>query len=301
MYVEDKKMSIRGGMAIAVPGELRGYAELHRFIGTLAALEGTLRGRNPSCQAWLPHGSAPLPNALRGRPEIKGPHLRTISDPETGELLQEGEMVKQEDLARTLEAVATYGPDYFYHGDFAQSIINEIQENGKFSTLPWSLLFPVGGMITLDDLANYKVEWAPPVRARFKGGLTLYSAPPPGSGAVLAFILGIMDQFRSSGRAALPDDVLTLHRFAEACKFAYAKRALLGGAKSIECDELVRHLTSPELAQRARSLIDDMQTFSRPEYYGFVNESQEQDHGTAHATFWGPDGDVIAVSSTVNY
>ncbi|XP_077534255.1 scoloptoxin SSD14-like isoform X2 [Haemaphysalis longicornis] len=290
MYVKDKKMSIRGGMAIAVPGELRGYAELHRSLNGSLPWKELFEDAIRVARHGFPMG-AHLANALREGRKIKGPLAdnirRVFSDPETGELLQEGEMVKQEDLARTLEAVATYGPDYFYHGDFAQSIINEIQENG--------------GMITLDDLANYKVEWAPPVRSRFKGGLTLYSAPPPGSGAVLAFILGIMDQFRSSGRAALPDDVLTLHRFAEACKFAYAKRALLGGAKSIECDELVRHLTSPELAQRARSLIDDMQTFSRPEYYGFVNESQEQDHGTAHATFWGPDGDVIAVSSTVNY
>ncbi|XP_077535849.1 scoloptoxin SSD14-like isoform X4 [Haemaphysalis longicornis] len=90
-------------------------------------------------------------------------------------------------------------------------------------------------------------------------------------------------------------------RFAEACKFAYAKRALLGDNKGQELEELVGNLTSQEFAAKASASINDEETFADPARYGFVNESQPPDHGTAHATFWGPDGDVIAVSTTVNY
>lgn len=291
MFVKDKTKSVLGGLAVGVPGELRGYEALHRRLNGSLPWKALFADAIRLARHGFPVGSH-LANALRGQEKVNKDHLgdnirRAFTNPETGELLQEGELVKQEDLAITLESVAEYGAEYFYKGKFAEALVKEIQNKG--------------GVITEKDLMDYSVEWMKPVSAQFRDDLTMFSVPPPGSGAVLAYILGIVDALRTAKGVPLSDDVLTLHRFAEACKFAYAKRALLGDNKGQELEQLVGNLTSQDFAAKASASINDEKTFADPAHYGFVNESQPPDHGTAHATFWGPDGDVIAVSSTVNY
>lgn len=290
MFVKNKKGSLFGGLAIGVPGELRGYYELHRRLNGSLPWKELFTDAIRLARDGFPMG-AHLANALRESQNtdtvLKENIRKTFSNPETGELLAEGELVTLKDLAKTLELIAEYGPDYFYEGEFAEKLVSEVQNNG--------------GMLTMEDLRNYQVKWEKPVTARFKGGMTMYSAPPPASGAVLAYILGIMDAFRPSPGSFLDDTVTTLHRFAEACKFAYAKRALLGDPSFVHCEPLVRNMSSREYAANARYKISDEQTFSDPHYYGFVDEVSKPDKGTAHATFWGADGDVIVASSTVNY
>ncbi|XP_037560666.1 scoloptoxin SSD14 isoform X3 [Dermacentor silvarum] len=290
MYVNNKKGSLYGGLAVAVPGELRGYQALHRHLNGTLPWKELFRDAIRLARHGFPMG-AHLANALREKrtvdPVLEANVRKAFSDPETGDLLAEGELVTLKDLANTLEQIAEKGPDYFYEGELAENIVKEVQANG--------------GILTMEDLRRYQVSWEKPVTARFKGGMTMLSAPPPASGAVLAYILGIMDAFRSSPKSLLEDSVTTLHRFAEACKFAYAKRALLGDPKFVQCEQLVRNMSSHQFSSEARYKIDDDRTFSDPHYYGFVDEVMKPDKGTAHATFWGPDGDVIVVSSTVNY
>lgn len=286
MFVDNKTLATRGGLSVAVPGELRGYQAL------LRELHGAL--------SWREHFDDAIRLARHGFPV--GPHLaaalqkskddlseslkKVFWNDETNDTLSEGELLVQPDLANTLEAIADKGPDYFYKGDFAEATVKEIQQNG--------------GVLAMSDLKRYAVSWETPVRTSFQDGRTLYSVPAPASGAVLAYILGIMDGFRASPDDLLPDDGLTLHRFVEACKFAFAQRALLGDGKFVKVEELQHLLASPDFAEAARNLINDSCTHDDPSYYGFVNEPQVDDTGTAHASFWGHNGDVISVTSTVN-
>ncbi|KAL1467073.1 hypothetical protein MTO96_005931 [Rhipicephalus appendiculatus] len=249
MYVKNKKGSLFGGLAIAVPGELRGYYELHRHLNGALPWKELFTDAIRLARDGYPMG-AHLANALRESQNadnvLKENIRKTFSNPETGELLAEGELVTLKDLAQTLELIAEYGPDYFYEGEFAEKLVSEVQNNG--------------GILTMEDLKNYQVKWEKPVTARFKGGMTLYSAPPPASGAVLAYILGIMDAFRPSPGSFLDDTVTTLHRFAEACKFAYAKRARLGDPSFVNCEQLVQNMSSRAFAADARYKIDDERT-----------------------------------------
>merc|ERR1712083_1074807 len=84
-----------------------------------------------------------------------------------------------------------------------------------------------GGIITLEDLANYRVQWEEPTTHKLKNlGYTLISSPPPGSGAILSSILGVMDAYQPT-----PMDrhsAKAWHRFIEATKFGYAKRTEMG-------------------------------------------------------------------------
>lgn len=286
MFIGNKTLARRGGLSVAVPGELRGYRSLLRELhGTLMwrehfedairlARQGFPVGRNLA--AVLQQHKGDLSDSLR----------KVFWNDATNDTYAEGEILVQRDLADTLEAIAEKGTDFFYKGDFAEQMVKEIQENG--------------GVMTKNDLRRYTVSWEAPVQTTFQDGLTLYSVPAPASGAVLAHLLGVMDAFRTSPDELLPDDALTLHRFVEACKFAYARRALLGDRRFVRVEELQYNLTSQEFAMAVRNMINDSCTFEDPAHYGFVNKTLPEDSGTAHATFWSDIGDVIAITSTIN-
>ncbi|XP_077534514.1 scoloptoxin SSD14-like [Haemaphysalis longicornis] len=285
--------SVWGGLAIAVPGELRGYQELHERLNGSICWKDLFTDAVTLARCGFAVGShlaAALEEGNRTLTKYKiplPPNFKKVFWNESEQrMLKEGEWCIQKDLAATLEAVANNeSADYFYEGPFAESLVKEINASG--------------GIITTDDLKNYTAEWKEAVNTTFVGDYTMFSAPPPGSGAVLAYLLGIMDQYRNLSLFCFDDSILTMHRFAESCKFAYAQRSLLGDTK--KSSEVVRNLTSPDFARAAKEKINDNRTFDDPAYYGYLNETQQPDHGTAHATVWGDDGVVIAVSSTINF
>jgi gamma-glutamyltranspeptidase/glutathione hydrolase len=87
-----------------------------------------------------------------------------------GKLPEPGTRLANEDLARTLEEFAARGRDGFYRGRVAELIVTASREGG--------------GVLTLDDLANYEARISEPVQMDFRG-YTLVCAPPPASGAAL--------------------------------------------------------------------------------------------------------------------
>lgn len=84
----------------------------------------------------------------------------------------------------------------------------------------------LGGILTLEDLAQYEARWEDPVSVHLDSlASTLYSVPPPGSGAVLGSILNILDNFNIRPGDDIP---LLYHRMVEAFKWAFATRTELG-------------------------------------------------------------------------
>lgn len=153
------------------------------------------------------------------------------------------------------------------------------------------------------DLENYQVSWETPVTADLPNtdGLKLATSPPPGSGAVLAAILGITGGYNTE-----PSDrrkPLTWHRFIEACKFSYAKRTFLGDWNyqpvEEEVQQAVTNLTSSSWQSWVRSRISENTTHHDLEFYGarFLNV---EDGGTSHTSIISPSGDAVAVTSTIN-
>ncbi|KAH8039399.1 hypothetical protein HPB51_006419 [Rhipicephalus microplus] len=141
MYVNNKKGSLFGGLAVAVPGELRGYYELHqRLKGVLPWKEfGYVNDIDHSCLVTLVFGRHLKANHREIDPaSFSRATQKTFTNPETGELLAEGELVTLKDLADTLEMIAENGPDYFYEGEFAERLVREVQENGKFASFVYT-------------------------------------------------------------------------------------------------------------------------------------------------------------------
>ena len=132
---------------------------------------------------------------------LSDPGLRSVFvNPRTGLLWEEGDVYTFPALGRTLRAIALNGAREFYEGETAVRLVRDIQA--------------AGGIITMEDLAGYRVRWEEPVEHRLRNlGYTVLSSPPPGSGAILTSILGVMDAYQPTARDK--HRPLTWHRYWE--------------------------------------------------------------------------------------
>lgn len=88
--------------------------------------------------------------------------------------------------------------------------------------------------------------WREPVSAELQGGTQFYSVPPPGSGALIAFILNILDGygFSSKSVADVPSTVTTYHRIIEAFKHAFGFRTKLGDSDFVDVRKVLLYFYS---------------------------------------------------------
>ena len=92
--------------------------------------------------------------------------------------MEEGDLLKQPELSKTLEKIANEGPDYFYNSDFTNELVKELQEDG--STL------------TVEDFQTYEVKIREVIVTDY-GNLKVHGIPLPGGGPITALILNILD------------------------------------------------------------------------------------------------------------
>lgn len=283
-----KHPSITGGLAVGVPGELRGYWEAWKKYGRLAwpkivepAIQFSCNGYNMSKHQ---HDMLSFrKSSIKDDPNLS----EAFIDPETNSYKHVGSLVRFNKLCSTLRLIASEGGDVLNNGPLTKIFVEDIKEHG--------------GIITERDLNTYRPEWAEPVSVTLHGGETVYSIPPPGSGAILTYILSILDGYNitASKTDSWAKDSLTIHRMVEAFKFAFARRTELADPHFINMTALLKKLTSKKYGEETRRQIRDDQTFQDPNHYGAVYHTTDG-HGTAHISVLSPDGDAVSATSTVN-
>ncbi|XP_066267537.1 glutathione hydrolase 1 proenzyme-like isoform X1 [Branchiostoma lanceolatum] len=279
--------STTGGLAVAVPGEIRGYWEAHQRHGKLP-WKDLFQPAIQLAEEGFCIGNAMSIAIDRSKDLIESPesHMCDVFCDENNNVLGKNQIMKRPQLAETLRAIADGGADSFYTGEIAKNLVKDIQD--------------ADGIITEQDLRDYQAEVTPPLNISLAGGLTVLSSPAPSSGPVLSLILNILDGYRLNASSVDGDDnqILTYHRIVEAFKFAYAKRTELGDPNFVEIEELVRNMTSRDFADTLRLRIDDSTTHNYT-YYG-PSFALSPDGGTSHLSVLGPNGDAVSVTSTIN-
>ena len=117
-----------------------------------------------------------------------------------GVLLKEGDTIQRVNLSTTLSVIAEQGPDAFYRGEIADAIISKIRAEG--------------GIVTHEDLVNYKVKVSRALEGTYRGQ-KIYTTHAPTSGPVLLHMLNLMEKYDlpAQGRAGV-----NVHRLIEATK-----------------------------------------------------------------------------------
>ncbi|KAH8245450.1 hypothetical protein KR032_010477, partial [Drosophila birchii] len=270
-----------GAVDSGVPGQIYGLAKLHEKYGRLTWKSLFQPAINLCRQGIEVSGS--LAGALVERKEyiLRRPSLAEIFiNPKTDNMYRKGEIMYRHRLVKTLEILAEEGAQAIYGGgSLGRQLVEDIQE--------------VGGIITEEDLQRYDVRWEQPLHSRFHG-YDVYTSPLPTTGAVLIFILNVMEPLFTS------DTDINWHRLIESFKHAYGHRTNLGDIHyEPDVQEVYENLIDPAFAAEIRKLIRDNTTFEDMAYYG-ANFTNVEDHGTAHISVLAPNGDAISVTSSIN-
>jgi len=284
LFGGDSEKGIKGGLAVAVPGELRGMQMAHEKFGRLP-WKDLFQPAIKLCKEGY-EVTESLDIAInKWKDEVmKDSCLRKIYSRD-GKILKKGDILTNKALAKTLQIIANNGSaDPFYTGKLARQFVKEVKRHK--------------GVITLDDLKEYKAIEKKPLVSKL-GEYTMLNTPAPASGAVLAYILNILKGYKMTEKDLKQDKALVYHRFIEAFNFAYARRTELAdpGIES-GIDKVVLELMNETNAENARKKIDDTKTHD-PSYYG-GKYSVPITTGTTHLVVIGPKGDAAAVTSTVN-
>ena len=174
-----------------------------------------------------------------------------------------GDIWKQPDLAAYLKRIATKGPDGFYKGKTAELLVAEMEAND--------------GLITLEDLADYKPKKRSPVQGTYRGYNILSMPPPSSGGTTLVEMLNILEAFNLKETGFGSAD--TLHLMTEAMRRAYEDRAKYLGDPDFTHDMPLERLLSKRYAAQLGSSIDaNHASVSSPEASEQIQESEETTH-----------------------
>jgi gamma-glutamyltranspeptidase/glutathione hydrolase len=157
-----------------------------------------------------------------------------------------GDLLRQEDLARTLGEIAAGGPDAFYRGGIAKRIA--------------SALADAGGALTTDDFADHATNVTPPLSSTYRG-YTVHETRLPTQGFVVLEALNILEQ-ADLGPGALTSAV-GVHLGAEALKIAFADRNAFA-ADTPEGAAAVERLVSKEWAADRFAALDPARAADEP-------------------------------------
>ena len=199
-----------------------------------------------------------------------------------GKYFEEGDTLRQADLAATLGRVAALGAREFYTGKTAQLIAADMKANG--------------GLMTMADLANYKAKERVPLRGSYRG-YPIISMPPPSSGGMVMFqTLNILEGYEVStmpfGSAA------KIHLLAEASRRAFADRSEFMADPDF-AEVKVEKLIDKKYAADRRSVIE-LNKASKSENIRPGEVPIIEPMETTHFTVVGPDGTVVSNTYTIN-
>ncbi|UTL90360.1 gamma-glutamyltransferase [Pseudomonas fluorescens] len=211
MYLDDKgevieNLSLVGVRAAGVPGTVMGLWEAHQKFGKLPWSELL----TPAI-GYAKNGFKVAEKQYQYRNDAQGMFKTATNFNDYFGNMKVGELFKQPEMAQTLERIADKGVSEFYQGKTADLLVAQMQADK--------------GLITKQDLKDYKAVWREPMALSWRGNV-VYTAPPPSSGGVaLAQLLGIKEDRAADFKGVAHNSAQYIHLLAEIEKRVFADRA----------------------------------------------------------------------------
>lgn len=265
----------RGPLSVGIPGEPAGLVAAHSRLGSLS-LAAVLAPAIRYARDGFPIGPH-LADRIAGRRKLLAADrdLASVFLDAQGAPRREGDLLRQLQLSRSLEILASEGSDPFYRGRIARAISTSV--TGR------------GGLISAEDLATYQVRWRTPLRAAYRGR-TVLTMPPPGSGGVLIEALNVLSGYDLTSLGL--GSPTYLHLLAETMKSVFEDRAQYYGDPAF-VNVPVARLTSSAHAREIRRRLSPVAVGQSP-------MGGAADGGTAHISVIDSAGNAVAATTTIN-
>jgi gamma-glutamyltranspeptidase / glutathione hydrolase len=271
--------SIAGSLASAIPGEPAAFEYLARKYGKLPLKQDL----GPAIR--LARQGFPLYARLQGGIRYKRQVLQRSAGAaqafltSDGNVPEVGAIIKQPDLANTLEAIAAQGAKGFYAGRVAADLVAGVQADG--------------GIWTLEDLAAYRVVERKPLIGEYHGARIVSASPPSSGGIAVIDALNILSGFDLHRY----DSATQKHLVIEAMRRAYRDRAIYLGDPDFVKMPLAQ-LASQDYAAGQRSSIRTDKAMPSDLLPGI--ESEPVGMQTTHFSVLDADGNRVAATISVN-
>lgn len=280
----DKKKAQFSLLSAGVPGSVAGFHHALMNYGTLSweeVLKPAIRLAEEGFE--IPHDLANTLASKRYRARLSSNEAAAkVFYKEDKSLYKAGEILVQNDLANTLKQLSEFGPDAFYKGEIAKLIVKEMERNG--------------GLITLEDLSNYKIAERKPLNGQYKD-YKIVSMPPSSSGGThLIQMLNMLEEFpiKEMGFGSAE----SIHILAEVMKRAYADRSKYLG--DTDFYKVPSSLTSKDYAKSLNAFISKDKITPSDEISAgnpFPYESPDTTHFSVMDSF----GNAVSNTYTLNF
>ena len=273
-------LSLKGYLAVAVPGTVKGLDALLEKYGTLPRQKVMAPAIRLAEEGFvLTQGDADI---LSGSAEnfAEQPNAANVFL-NNGKPWVAGERLVQKNLAATLKAIAAEGPDAFYKGTIAGQIVAASAANG--------------GILSKQDLASYSITEDKPVRCNYRG-YELISAPPPSSGGTaICQILNILEGYPMAELGF--NSSKAVHVMVEAMRHAFVDRNFSLGDPAFVSNPLER-LLSEDYAALIRARIDPAKASTSKDVQPGIAPHEGSE--TTHYSIVDSMGNAVSVTYTIN-
>lgn len=271
-------MSTLGGASVGVPGSISAIFEIHSKFGSLPIEELFKPAIDLAKDGFVV--TKKQSNSLTGKLEdfIKINGEKSLYS----KRYFEGDTIKNIKFAETLKKISEFGPEAFYAGEIAEMIVRDVKKSG--------------GIMTIDDLKNYKSVWRDPVKFKYKD-LEIISMSLPSSGGILiGQILKSIEDYdiKSFGH----NSVEAVQLMVELERRAYADRSHFMGDPDFMNLPVYELIDKEYVNERMKNFSWDKATPSSEVKHGniIINESDE----TTHYSIIDKYGNSVSVTTTLN-
>ena len=271
-------MSTLGGAAVGVPGSISAIFEIHSRFGSLPIEELFMPAIRLAKEGFIvtDKQSSSLSGKLDDFILINGDSSLYSKK------YYEGDTIKNEAFAETLSKISKNGPKAFYEGEIAEMIVAEVIESG--------------GIMTIEDLKNYKSIWREPVRFKYKELDIISMSLPSSGGILLGQMLKAIEDYDISSYGH--NSLKAIQLMTEVERRAYADRSHFMGDPDFMNLPVYELIDKDYVKERMKNFSWEKATPSSEIKHGniIINESDE----TTHYSIIDKDGNAVSVTTTLN-
>ena len=271
-------MSTLGGASVGVPGSISAIFEIHSRFGSLPIEELFMPAIRLAKEGFIvtDKQSSSLSGKLDDFILINGDSSLYSKK------YYEGDTIKNEAFAETLSKISKNGPKAFYEGEIAEMIVAEVIESG--------------GIMTIEDLKNYKSIWREPVRFKYKELDIISMSLPSSGGILLGQMLKAIEDYDISSYGH--NSLKAIQLMTEVERRAYADRSHFMGDPDFMNLPVYELIDKDYIKERMKNFSWEKATPSSEIKHGniIINESDE----TTHYSIIDKHGNAVSVTTTLN-